>query len=238
MLLSNQSNAVILALLVIFSGCHGASHPTTCVGDISEFPGCDNVDSIIKKCSDLSKEETIDCFCTQELLNAYVECKGEFRQCGLGSSFDSSFDEEIANWQNACSSYISDDITTPSVSGPTRTLDQDTCQTIAENCAQRSQAITSCESSYAKSADVTICRCQSSIVSLASVWLADDSSTKGPITATAESSMDPEIDTALIFGPTSTATSTTTNGTSLRLKSMGWGAFMMIASTIIYISLG
>lgn len=96
-------------------------------------------------------------------------CKGEIRQCVLSNSFDSAIDDEIANWQEACSPYLPSDITTPSVAQPTRTLNGDTCQTFIESCAHLSQSITSCSSAYTKPADITSCRCQSSLVSLASV---------------------------------------------------------------------
>ncbi|KAH6879990.1 hypothetical protein B0T10DRAFT_464108 [Thelonectria olida] len=134
-----------------------------------KFPNCEKADSVALKCSDLSKEETIKCFCTQELLDAYVGCKGEFRQCILGNSYDSSVDDLIDIWQDACGPYLSDDITTPAASEATRTLDVDTCQTIAESCGQLSASITSCSSSYDRPAEITSCRCQASLVSLASV---------------------------------------------------------------------
>ncbi|KAF4458047.1 hypothetical protein FALBO_15088 [Fusarium albosuccineum] len=159
----------VLAVLSSISGCYATIKPSHCVGDVTEFPNCDKANSIALKCSNLSKQETIDCFCTQELLDAYVACKGEFRRCTLGNSYDSSVDDEIANWQDACGPYLSDDITTPSAPDPTRTIDRDACEGIAESCAHSSQSVTSCSSAYTKPADITSCRCQESIVSLASV---------------------------------------------------------------------
>lgn len=106
-------------------------------------------------------------------LTKYFRCKGEFRQCVLGNSYDSFVEDEIANWQDACGPYLPDDITTPTAIAATRTLDEDTCQTIAESCAQMTKSITSCSSEYTKGADLTSCRCQESIVSLASVCIID-----------------------------------------------------------------
>lgn len=185
----NTRTIIALAvLLVSFNRVHGQDlpNPSDCVGKVDKFPNCDSVNSISKKCSNLSKQETIDCFCTQDLLNAYQgyvqglvsrlkmltnlsRCKGEIRQCVLSNSFDSAIDDEIANWLEACSPYLPSDITTPSVAQPTRTLNGDTCQTFIESCAHLSQSITSCSSAYTKPADITSCRCQSSLVSLASV---------------------------------------------------------------------
>jgi len=65
---------VIAALIILFSisMSYAAINPSNCVGKITEFPNCDKVNSIAIECSNLSKQKTIDCFCTQELLDAYV----------------------------------------------------------------------------------------------------------------------------------------------------------------------
>ncbi|KAH7166567.1 hypothetical protein EDB81DRAFT_919064 [Dactylonectria macrodidyma] len=166
-----------LAVLCTITGCLAASFtPPTCAGDITEFPNCEKADSIALRCSDLSKQETIDCFCTQELLNAYIGCKGEFRQCVLGDSFDSSVDQWISDWDDACGPYLSDAITTPIASEATRTLGIDTCQTFIESCARLSASITSCSNAYDGPAEITSCRCQESLVSLASVCNIDGAS--------------------------------------------------------------
>ncbi|KAH6986959.1 hypothetical protein EDB80DRAFT_756154 [Ilyonectria destructans] len=184
-----QLVATLAILLSTFIGCYGSDfHPTACVGSISSFPNCDKVDQILQRCNSLTaKQEKIDCFCTQQLLNAYVGCKGEFRQCGLTNSYDSAFDTEIGNWENACAPYLTTKITTPSIAGPTRTLNEDTCQTYVESCVRLSQASASCTSSYTKPADITSCRCQSSMISLASVCEIDGSKSclgETPITST------------------------------------------------------
>lgn len=61
-----------LAILLGISSTAWGQKPSDCVGKVDEFPNCDNVNTLIKKCSDLSKQDTIDCFCTQEMLDAYV----------------------------------------------------------------------------------------------------------------------------------------------------------------------
>ncbi|KAH7140072.1 hypothetical protein B0J13DRAFT_527725 [Dactylonectria estremocensis] len=177
MLSLSQRVGVLAALLSATTRCQAASFsPPTCVGDITEFPNCEKADSIAINCSDLSKSETIDCFCTQELLNAYIGCKGEFRQCILGDSYDSEVDQWISDWNDACGPYLSDGITTPVASEATRTLDEDACQTIDESCGHLSASITSCSSAYDSPAEITSCRCQGSLVSLASVCDIDGSS--------------------------------------------------------------
>lgn len=69
-----QLVATLAVLLSTFIGCYGSDlHPTACVGSISSFPNCDKVDQILQRCNSLTvKQEKIDCFCTQQLLNAYV----------------------------------------------------------------------------------------------------------------------------------------------------------------------
>ncbi|KAH6971158.1 hypothetical protein BKA56DRAFT_529418 [Ilyonectria sp. MPI-CAGE-AT-0026] len=264
MLPSVRPIAALAALLSTISGCHGASFsPPTCVGDITEFPNCEKADSIARKCSNLSKQETIDCFCTQELLNAYIGCKGEFRQCILGNSYDSSVDDMIDAWQGACGPYVSD-ITTPVASEATRTLDEDTCQTIAESCGQLSASITSCSSAYDQAAQITSCRCQESLVSLASVCDIDGSQSclgktaitsniwefrnckaatdvlgtsadTATITTAPDTSTVEDTATSLSFGPDSTATSTTTSGTVSMGPKIGWRASLMLFLTLIYL---
>jgi hypothetical protein len=99
-------------------------------------------------------------------------CKGEFRQCALGNDFDSESDTLIAAWQDACGPYLPSGITTPEVAAATKTLAGglagNVCVSLAESCAQRSQSITACSSSHTAAADLTSCRCQPSLVTLAS----------------------------------------------------------------------
>ncbi|RKK23034.1 hypothetical protein BFJ66_g9990 [Fusarium oxysporum f. sp. cepae] len=188
MLLYMQLFAVVAAFMSTLTETFAMSlRPSSCVGNITSFPSCDSLGGILKKCNLVTgKQESIDCFCTQEVLDAYVGCEGEFRQCALSDSFDSDFETEIANWQDACGPYLPKDITTASIAEPTRTLDQDTCQTIAESCYQLSKATDACSSSYTKPVDYTSCRCESSMISLASVCEIDGSSSclgKTPITS-------------------------------------------------------
>lgn len=68
-----QSITTLALLLVALTRVQGEDlpNPSDCVGKVDKFPNCDSVNSISKKCSNLSKQETIDCFCTQDLLNGY-----------------------------------------------------------------------------------------------------------------------------------------------------------------------
>ncbi|KAH6886744.1 hypothetical protein B0T10DRAFT_461209 [Thelonectria olida] len=245
-----QLAAALALLLSTFIGCYGSDlHPTICVGKISSFPNCDKVGQILQRCDRLTvKQEIIDCFCTQELLNAYVGCKGEFRQCGLTNAYDSAFDAEIGNWEEACAPYLTTGITTPSIAGPTRTLNEDTCQTYIESCVQLSQASASCTSSFTEPADITSCRCQRSIISLASVvkrWghqAADNGNTsltseknRGPITETVGTRTATGTATTLVIGPTSFVASTTSAGAINKCTIMGsWVYLLSIFPLVVY----
>ncbi|WXC54098.1 hypothetical protein SNK03_000103 [Fusarium graminearum] len=144
----------------------------------------------------------------------------------------------IANWQDACGPYLPDDITTPSALEATKTMDQDTCKTIVESCAESSQSVTSCFSAFSNPTDITSCRCQESIVSLASVCKIDGPNScegsiaitsdiwefqnceaaadvlkttkeSGPVTKKPEDSTNQEATATFEFGPASTVASPT-----------------------------
>ncbi|KAI8716570.1 hypothetical protein NCS52_00951100 [Fusarium sp. LHS14.1] len=267
MLLFTRPAVALTLVLSSLTVCHGAVFKAPkCVGDITEFPNCMKADEIARKCSNKSKQDTIDCFCTQELLDAYVGCKGEFRQCVLGNSYDSFVEDEIANWQDACDPYLADDITTPTAMAATRTLDEDTCQTIAESCAQMTKSITSCSSEYTKGAELRSCRCQESIVALASVCIIDGpescigtsvatkdiweyqncaaatgasetSKDKGPVTATAGATTSGDAPlTTLTFGPGATTTTTTSDSSCLKCSNTGRVALTVVLLMMSYAS--
>lgn len=102
------------------------------------------------------------------ILTKCSRCEGETRQCAEGDSYDNTFQQAIKNWQQDCPPSLLTSITIPSVSGPTGTLDITACETVNLICTQLHQAVTSCTASHTLSADITSCRCQSSILSLVS----------------------------------------------------------------------
>lgn len=69
-----QSFVSIVTLLSIITKTFAISpRPTACPGVVTTFKYCDNIDRILKECNVLTgKQESIDCFCTQELLDSYV----------------------------------------------------------------------------------------------------------------------------------------------------------------------
>ncbi|KAH7109485.1 hypothetical protein B0J11DRAFT_449049 [Dendryphion nanum] len=150
--------------------------PSDCVGSISSFPNCDSTNSILERCSKLTKKEEIaSCICTQPFINAWVGCKSEFRQCGLSTSFDSDFDSYLVEWHGACDKYLTVSITTPPVSQLSATLNQGVCESIYESCDRWSRGSTSCTQSYTGGPGLTSCWCSQSMLSLASVCKIDGS---------------------------------------------------------------
>lgn len=104
-----------------------------------------------------------------------LRCKSEFRQCGLSTTYDSTFDSYLVEWHDACDPYLSASITTPTVAQPTATLEQGVCESIYESCDRWSKATSSCTASQGAGSDVTSCRCSTSMLSLASVCRIDGS---------------------------------------------------------------
>ncbi|OLN89644.1 hypothetical protein CCHL11_10035 [Colletotrichum chlorophyti] len=173
---SSTLGLFLLLSLFSLSTLAASFTPSDCVGTLSSFPSCDKLDSILTKCNKVTgKQASIDCFCPQEVLDAYVGCKGEARQCVLSNTFDSSFDTEIANWHDACDPYLTQPATTPTIAAPTATLVVDKCRSYVESCAALSRVAAACTSSFTRPADVTSCRCQESAISLASVCEIDGS---------------------------------------------------------------
>jgi hypothetical protein len=75
-ILTNMSSGLHLlaAVGILFAVCLGQDlNPSACVGSITSFPNCDNVNAILQRCNQLTaKQDIINCFCTQDLINAYV----------------------------------------------------------------------------------------------------------------------------------------------------------------------
>ncbi|KAL2115133.1 hypothetical protein VTJ04DRAFT_10796 [Mycothermus thermophilus] len=61
------------------------------------------------------------CRCTQEVLNAIVYCKGEYRICWRDYDADADLDALISEWDSRCAPYVStmypsSGVTTPTLS--------------------------------------------------------------------------------------------------------------------------
>ncbi|KAH8748115.1 hypothetical protein F5883DRAFT_509362 [Diaporthe sp. PMI_573] len=168
---------LLAAVGILFAVCLGQDlNPSACVGSITSFPNCDNVNAILQRCNQLTaKQDIINCFCTQDLINAYVGCEEEFRQCALSTTYDSEFEDSLSQWHSACDDKISFAVTTSSIALPTQTLDQDTCPSIDQSCIALQSTSSSCLTAYTAASDLSSCQCQPSVLSLASVCEIDGS---------------------------------------------------------------
>ncbi|KAH6642734.1 hypothetical protein C7974DRAFT_386025 [Boeremia exigua] len=51
----------------------GSLQPSDCIGDISNFPNCDSVNTILDRCNQTTdKEATVNCMCTQDFIDSWI----------------------------------------------------------------------------------------------------------------------------------------------------------------------
>ncbi|KAL1835487.1 hypothetical protein VTJ49DRAFT_6630 [Mycothermus thermophilus] len=131
-----------------------ATTPGQCDGFLptpDDFPSCRRLTKLLAECATnpAKAEDNVACFCTQDMLNAMVHCKGEIRSC-LNSYFtDTSYDNLISIWNDRCQPHLttlypSGSITTPTLASLTATVDLDGCKTAWSACVQRDDAVRSC----------------------------------------------------------------------------------------------
>jgi hypothetical protein len=90
------------------------------------------------------------------------------RLCSLTYTYDSDFDQEIKRWDEACRPYFPSTLTTPAAATLTQTHDEQACQTAMFHCKKLDLTASSCSSAYKQAADLSSCRCQSDVLTLAS----------------------------------------------------------------------
>ncbi|KAJ4018871.1 hypothetical protein NW761_014941 [Fusarium oxysporum] len=142
-------------------------------GATRDFTNCNKLDEILQRCNDLgnqnaSQQQISDCFCTQEVLNAYVGCKNEAYLCLLTDTFDAYFDQQISDWHDICRPYLTSTPTTPAGVTLSTTYDVQDCETAYINCNKLGSTFTSCSTAYAETADLSSCLCASDVLALAS----------------------------------------------------------------------
>ncbi|KAK4233558.1 hypothetical protein C8A03DRAFT_19394, partial [Achaetomium macrosporum] len=95
-------------------------------------------------------------------------CKNDVRLCVLSYTYDADFDTEIKNWNDACQPYLTSTPTTPAGVTLSTTYNEQSCQTLYVRCEQLAITYSSCSSAYTAAADLSDCRCQTDVLSLAS----------------------------------------------------------------------
>lgn len=101
-------------------------------------------------------------------------CEEEIRQCQLSYIFDKDFTDIISAWHQKCDSKIATPVTTPAIPSLTVTVDYAACVTIIDSCSSWSADIVGCPTTAEAS---NSCRCESSVMSLASVCFVDGNKT-------------------------------------------------------------
>ena len=110
----------------------------------------------------------------QFLVNDVRRCEQEIRQCQLSYLFDKNFTEIIDSWHHACDEELHSPVTTPALTSPTFTVDVAACPTIIASCGLWSSKVAGCPTTVGAG---NSCRCESSVVSLASVCFVDGNET-------------------------------------------------------------
>ncbi|KAK0725628.1 hypothetical protein B0H67DRAFT_508606 [Lasiosphaeris hirsuta] len=153
----------------------GGNNTLECApGGVKTLANCDKLDELLIRCDNLTEQqapqqEIADCFCAQEMLNAYVGCKNDMRLCSLSYTFDADFDVMISNWNNACQPYFTRGVpTTPADIPLSETFNENSCQTLYVSCNKLQVTSSSCSSSHTQALAWTSCMCRSDILALAS----------------------------------------------------------------------
>ncbi|KIW91567.1 uncharacterized protein Z519_07534 [Cladophialophora bantiana CBS 173.52] len=109
-----------------------------CVGPLTTASNCNYFASKLNACNSLSGSAAASCYCPQTVFDAIVRCEGEFRLCYAGDEFDPTFEDPstglITLWHSACDEVITYTVTTPVAAEPSITIDQDFCNSVANDC--------------------------------------------------------------------------------------------------------
>ena len=115
-------------------------------------------------------ESRIDC----------CRCEGKFRLCFASDYFDPQVEPPgsglFALWHSAYDGTISYTVTTPAAAEASVTVDIDYCNSVYNDCNRWGASTADCTMSYTANSDILGCWCQSSVISLASRWQIDASS--------------------------------------------------------------
>ncbi|RYO93929.1 hypothetical protein DL764_007905 [Monosporascus ibericus] len=136
---------------------------------------CKRLYGTFNECYQKTTEEEIKaCICVQAVLNDFVECKGDSRECGKGYHLDNTWDDMIDLWHDQCSPYFTFTPTTPILTPLSTTMDPDACKSVYGACLRRDVGVKSCSEAYSPSpTEVVSCLCQPTHLLVASVCYVD-----------------------------------------------------------------
>ncbi|KAH8585410.1 hypothetical protein B0O99DRAFT_530952 [Bisporella sp. PMI_857] len=139
--------------------------------DLKELSGCVAMADKEDECGGKSShDEKLTCFCVQEMLSAYYDCKSDVMRCLESHMFDPQFDEKIRIWHAACDSRLTSTMTTPTEPTLTTTYDFGACNRLYQSCASADYETNQCSYKYPSTSSMsfTSCVCQPPVYSLMS----------------------------------------------------------------------
>ncbi|KAL2268055.1 hypothetical protein VTJ83DRAFT_2901 [Remersonia thermophila] len=115
------------------------------------FSSCHRLTQLLAECAKkhAKAEDNVACFCTQDMLDAMVYCKGEVRSCLSTYHADAPYDGMMSVWEERCQPHLttlypSSTLTTPTLASPTATADPDGCKAAWKACQSRDDHLRSC----------------------------------------------------------------------------------------------
>ena len=119
-----------------------------------------------------NREEALDCYCVQEMLDSYYACKDDVYKYIRSHALDSQFDDNI-RWHQACDDRLATKtttITTPPEPTLTTTYDLGACNRLAQTCFSGDYETNLCSRSWlpASSLSFVSCTCRPPVYSLMS----------------------------------------------------------------------
>ena len=139
---------------------------------LTELSGCLAMDRRTETCkSKPSREEALDCYCVQEMLTSYYDCKQDVYKCIRSHILDAQFEKNIRDWHQVCDGRLATQtttVTTPPEPTLTSTYDLSACSRLAQSCYSANYETNLCSQSWLPSSSLSFvsCTCQPPVYSL------------------------------------------------------------------------
>ncbi|KAK0620100.1 hypothetical protein B0T14DRAFT_520588 [Immersiella caudata] len=174
--------SIIFTTLAGFAGAQAATVTSSvtiptipsaegCFGGIASLKACSAFVAKQTEClSKASDSAQLDCLCTQALFNSVRECENEFRLCLQEDTYDSYFDQAMAQWHSYCDIRLPS-VTTPPLASITTTWNPNDCAKYEKVCESAVYETKKCSTSVTAAVEFVSCVCRPKITSLySSCW--------------------------------------------------------------------
>ncbi|KAK0718019.1 hypothetical protein B0T26DRAFT_676243 [Lasiosphaeria miniovina] len=136
---------------------------------VTALPSCDYFNGRLNSCPDLpTVEQRRACLCNQDFFNSMFECESELRLCFLAKNLDSTIENAVEEWHQACDKYAAVTLTTPPVSTIASTMQRndDFCLTdVVSACQSALIGLSRCSNSMHDATQFSSCTCQPQLLS-------------------------------------------------------------------------